>query len=151
GVPRADLRCAVGHHRLRVPRDRRRRVSLHPSRRGARPGRARAATPRGAATGVSSESGPLSPTRRVPAYTLPKPRYRGASHFYALFVAVVAAVALVATAPAGLATCAAALYATTLVAMFGASALYHRGTWSHATAKKLLQLDHTAIFLLIAG
>ena len=35
--------------------------------------------------------------------------------------------------------------------MFGASALYHRGNWSPATAKRLLQLDHTAIFLMIAG
>ncbi len=31
--------------------------------------------------------------------------------------------------------------------MFGASALYHRGNWSPTTAKRLLQLDHTAIFL----
>jgi hemolysin III len=99
---------------------------------------------------VSSESRPSSRTR-VHALYLPKPRYRGASHFYALFVALAAAVVLVATAPAGLATFAAAVYATTLVGMFGASALYHRGTWSLPTAKRLLQLDHTAIFLLIAG
>jgi hemolysin III len=88
----------------------------------------------------------------VPALaSLPKPRYRGVSHFYALFVAVVAAVVLVATAPAGLATFGAAVYATTLVGMFGASALYHRGNWSPPVAGRLLQLDHTAIFLLIAG
>jgi hemolysin III len=80
-----------------------------------------------------------------------KPRLRGASHFYGLFVAIVAAIVLVATAPAGLATFAAAVYGTTLVGMFGASALYHRGNWPHATARRLLQLDHTAIFLLIAG
>ena len=80
---------------VRVVGDRRGRVPLHPPRRGARPRRTRAVAPRGAATGVSSESGPLTRTRRVPAYTLPKPRYRGTSHFYALFVAVVAAVALV--------------------------------------------------------
>jgi hemolysin III len=95
-------------------------------------------------------------TRRIDAHVyalslLPKPRFRGVSHFYALFVAVVAAVALVATAPPGLATFGAAVYATTLVGMFGASALYHRGTWSLTTARRLLQLDHTAIFLLIAG
>jgi hemolysin III len=80
-----------------------------------------------------------------------KPRYRGTSHFYALFVATVAAVALVATAPPGLATFGATVYAVTLVGMFGASALYHRGNWSLPTARRLLQLDHTAIFLLIAG
>jgi hemolysin III len=95
-------------------------------------------------------------TRRIDAHVyalslLPKPRFRGVSHFYALFVAVVAAVALVATAPPGRATFGAAVYATTLVGMFGASALYHRGTWSLTTARRLLQLDHTAIFLLIAG
>ena len=58
---------------------------------------------------------------------------------------------LVATAPSGLATFAATVYALTLVGMFGASALYHRGNWSPPTARRLLQLDHTAIFLLIAG
>jgi hemolysin III len=95
-------------------------------------------------------------TRRIDAHVyalslLPKPRYRGVSHFYALFVAILAAGALVATAPSGLATFAAAVYATTLVGMFAASALYHRGTWSLTTSRRLLQLDHTAIFLLIAG
>jgi hemolysin III len=88
----------------------------------------------------------------VPALVhLVKPRFRGTSHFYGLFVAIVAAVVLVATAPAGLATVGASVYATTLVGMFAASALYHRGNWSVPTAKRLLQLDHTAIFLLIAG
>ena len=88
----------------------------------------------------------------VPALALlPKPRLRGTSHFYALFVAVVAALVLVVTAPGGLATFAASVYAVTLVGMFGASALYHRGNWSPPTARRLLQLDHTAIFLLIAG
>jgi hemolysin III len=82
---------------------------------------------------------------------LPKPRLRGVSHFYGLFVALVAGVALVATAPGGEATFAAAVYATTLVGMFGASALYHRGNWAPTTARQLLRLDHTAIFLLIAG
>jgi hemolysin III len=100
---------------------------------------------------VSSESGHVGPTTAPALTALTKPRYRGTSHFYALFVAMIAAVALVATAPAGLATFGATVYAVTLVGMFGASALYHRGTWQPAMAKRLLQLDHTAIFLLIAG
>ena len=87
----------------------------------------------------------------VRAAPLAKPKLRGVSHLYALVVAVVAAVALVATAPEGDATVAAAVYGTTLVAMFAASALYHRGSWSPPVARRLLQLDHTAIFLLIAG
>jgi hemolysin III len=43
------------------------------------------------------------------------------------------------------------VYGITLVGMFGASALYHRGNWSPPMARRMLQLDHTAIFLLIAG
>jgi hemolysin III len=82
---------------------------------------------------------------------VPKPMLRGVSHFYGTFVALAAGIVLVATAPAGTATFAAAVYATTLVGMFGVSALYHRGNWPPGTARRLLQLDHTAIFLLIAG
>jgi hemolysin III len=101
---------------------------------------------------VSTDPAGVHAAATIPALgQLPKPRYRGTSHFYAMFVAAVAAVALVATAPSGLATFGATVYAITLVGMFGASALYHRGTWSPATAKRLLQLDHTAIFLMIAG
>jgi hemolysin III len=101
---------------------------------------------------VSSESGHVGAPAAISTLVhLPKPRYRGASHFYALFVSLIAAIVLVVTAPTGLPTFGAAVYATTLVGMFGASALYHRGSWSPSTAKRLLQLDHTAIFLLIAG
>ena len=80
-----------------------------------------------------------------------KPRLRGVSHFSALWVALVAGVVLVAAAPAGTARVGAAIYATSLVAMFGASSLFHLGNWSPATARILLKCDHTAIFLLIAG
>jgi hemolysin III len=85
------------------------------------------------------------------AATLSKPRLRGASHFYGLFVAVVGGVALVVTAPGGRATLAAVIYATALAGMFGASALYHRGDWSLSVARRLLKVDHTAIFLLVAA
>jgi hemolysin III len=76
---------------------------------------------------------------------------RGVTHLYGVFVAAAAGLALVVTAPSGLPTFAASVYAITLVGMFAASALYHRGNWPLATAQRLLQLDHTAIFLLIAG
>lgn len=80
-----------------------------------------------------------------------KPRLRGVTHLYAFFFAIVAAIALVAIAPSGIATFGATVYAVALVGMLGASALYHRGNWSPPVAQRLLQLDHTAIFLLIAG
>jgi predicted membrane channel-forming protein YqfA (hemolysin III family) len=75
-----------------------------------------------------------------------KPRFRGVSHFYALFVAVVAAVVLVATAPGGLATFAAAVYATTLVGMFAAS-VSSTGATGRRDRAPPAPLDHTAIFL----
>jgi hemolysin III len=45
----------------------------------------------------------------------------------------------------------AAIFAGSVVAMFGASALYHRFTWSPATRLWLRRLDHAGIFGLIAG
>jgi len=80
-----------------------------------------------------------------------KPRYRGLSHYYGLFISLVAAAVLVATAPRGLATWTAAVYALSVSGMLGASALLHRGTWSVEQARVLTKLDHTGIYLLIAG
>lgn len=82
---------------------------------------------------------------------LPKPRYRGVSHFYGFFVSLVAGTVLVVTAPRGEATACAAVYAFGVSAMLGASALLHRGNWSAEQARKLTKLDHTAIYLMIAG
>jgi hemolysin III len=80
-----------------------------------------------------------------------KPRLRGVSHFWAFFVALVAGGVLVAAAPDGRATLAAAIYATSLAALFGISALYHRVDWRPAARRWMRRLDHSAIFLLIAG
>jgi hemolysin III len=80
-----------------------------------------------------------------------KPRLRGVSHRYAFFVSIALAVALVATAPPGLATFGAVVYGTTMIGMFGASALYHGRTWPTHHVARLLKIDHTAIFLFIAG
>jgi hemolysin III len=80
-----------------------------------------------------------------------KPRLRGVSHRYAFFTSIGLAVAIVATAPAGLATFAALVYGVTMIGMFGASALYHGPNWPAHREPRFLQLDHTAIFLFIAG
>jgi len=80
-----------------------------------------------------------------------KRRLRGVSHFYAFFVSIVAAMALALTAPDGVALVGVSIYGVTLVAMFGASALYHRPHWSPSHARWFLKLDHSAIFLVIVG
>jgi hemolysin III len=81
----------------------------------------------------------------------PKPRLRGKSHFYAFFVSLVAGTALVITAPRGRPTWCAAVYAFGITAMLGASALLHRGNWTFEQSRKLTKLDHSAIYLMIAG
>lgn len=80
-----------------------------------------------------------------------KPKLRGVSHSWAFFAALIAGGALVVTAPDGRATLAAAIYAGSLAALFGISALYHRVDWRPATRRWMRRLDHSAIFLLIAG
>jgi hemolysin III len=80
-----------------------------------------------------------------------KPRMRGLSHFYAFFISLGAGTVLVATAPRGLATWTAVVYALSISAMLGASALLHRGRWTPEQARILTKLDHTCIYLLIAG
>jgi hemolysin III len=80
-----------------------------------------------------------------------KPRLRGVSHQYAFFVALAAGAALVAAARGAQATVAVAVYALSLCAMFGASALYHRVDWPPRTRRWMRRLDHSMIFVLIAG
>lgn len=81
-----------------------------------------------------------------------RPRLRGVTHQWAFFISLVLGVALVATAPPGQGTLAAAVYAACVTLLFGVSALYHRVTWRTPNARRWMRrLDHSAIFLLIAG
>ena len=81
-----------------------------------------------------------------------KPRLRGLSHQWAFFVSLLTGTALVLAAPGEQATVACAVYAASVAGLFGASALYHRVNWSSARARAWMRrLDHSMIFLLIAG
>jgi hemolysin III len=81
-----------------------------------------------------------------------KPRLRGVSHELAFFVSLVAGAILVVAAPAGKATLAAAIYAGSLSALLGVSAVYHRVDWKRPRIRQWVRrLDHSMIFLLIAG
>lgn len=80
-----------------------------------------------------------------------KPRFRGYSHQYAFFAALVAGAVLIAVAPTARARFAVAIYAASVAALFGASALYHRVNWSAAARRWMRRLDHSMIFFLIAG
>ncbi|MFN2468687.1 MAG: hemolysin III family protein [Gaiellaceae bacterium] len=80
-----------------------------------------------------------------------KPRLRGISHQVGFFASIPLGVALVVAVDGGVARLAAAIFATSVTAMFGASAFYHRPTWSPAQRSRLRRLDHAGIFGLIAG
>ncbi|SDD01939.1 PAQR family membrane homeostasis protein TrhA [Actinokineospora iranica] len=83
-----------------------------------------------------------------------KPRMRGVIHFWSFFVSLITgttlfALALTVSATAALAT---AVYGVTVLGLFGVSALYHRRWWVTERARTWMKrLDHSMIFLFIAG
>ncbi len=80
-----------------------------------------------------------------------KPRLRGVLHQYAFFAALAGGLVLVLSASTTLAALASGIYATALAGLFGVSALYHRVTWAPPARRRMRRLDHSMIFLLIAG
>jgi hemolysin III len=85
------------------------------------------------------------------ALSVPKPRLRGRIHQVAFFVSVPAGVLLVLLASGPAATAVAAIYALSLSAVFGSSAVYHRGAWTERARRWMKRLDHSMIFVLIAA
>jgi hemolysin III len=80
-----------------------------------------------------------------------RPRLRGVSHQIAFFAAVPAAVAVTLTTHDGVARAAGTAFALSVVAMFGVSSMFHRGSWTPAAFRRLGRLDHAMIYALIAG
>jgi hemolysin III len=81
-----------------------------------------------------------------------RPLLRGVLHQAAFTVALVVGALLIAYADEGARTrTAAAIFAASVVVMLGASALYHRITWSPRVRPWMRRLDHAGIYLLIAG
>ena len=80
-----------------------------------------------------------------------KPRLRGVFHHYASFGSLIAGVVLVLAAPGPLAKAATGVYALALSGVFTVSALYHRIDWRPSTRRWMRRLDHSMIFVLIAG
>jgi hemolysin III len=81
----------------------------------------------------------------------PPPLLRGWLHLACFFLAVPVGVWLVATAPTGMARAGAAVYALGLAALFGVSGCYHRLRWSPRWKRRMQRLDHSTIFVMIAG
>ena len=82
---------------------------------------------------------------------LHKPKLRGWLHAGMFPVSVAAGIVLVALAETGEARIVAAIFTSTAALLFGTSALFHRGSWSPRVHRLLRRLDHSSIFLIIAG
>ncbi|MCL3862562.1 hemolysin III family protein [Actinotalea sp. K2] len=80
-----------------------------------------------------------------------KPRLRGWIHAGMAPLVVVAAIVLIALSPTTPARVSNAVFGASAILLFGTSAVYHRGTWSPRVTGVLRRLDHTNIFLIIAG
>jgi hemolysin III len=96
-------------------------------------------------------------TPRLRPTDIGKPRMRGWLHTYAFFVAAGCGIVLTAVAatqaarPALAPTVSCAIYSLTVCGLFGTSALYHRRVWSPRGYKIMKRLDHSMIFVFIAG
>ncbi len=83
-----------------------------------------------------------------------KPRLRGWLHAYAAAISIVTGAALISVtaslrgAPAVVST---VIYSATITLLFGTSALYHRLNWSPRARVIMKRLDHSMIFVFIAG
>jgi hemolysin III len=87
----------------------------------------------------------------LPGALAPKPRLRGLSHAVAFVVALPLGLALVLEADTGRGRLSAIVFAATVAAMFGASALYNVPNWREAPRRWLRRVDHAGIYALIAG
>jgi hemolysin III len=80
-----------------------------------------------------------------------KPRLRGVFHEWAFFASLGASALLLVLASNAREAVASSVYVAALAAVFGVSALYHRITWSPPVRVWMRRLDHSTIFLFIAG
>ncbi len=72
-------------------------------------------------------------------------------HSWAFFAAIPAGIMLAVVAQGTAATVGASIYVVTVLALFGTSAAYHRLAQSQRARTIMQRLDHSMIYLLIAG
>jgi hemolysin III len=82
---------------------------------------------------------------------LPRPLLRGVLHQAAFAVSLVVGTLLIVGADGARRHAAAAVFAGSVAVCFGASALYHRVTWTPNLRRWMRRIDHAGIYVLIAG
>ena len=80
-----------------------------------------------------------------------KPVWRGKIHTWAFVLAIPAVVALLALATDSVSRAGAGVFGVSLVAVYGVSAAYHRLARTPRAQRIMRRLDHSMIFVLIAG
>ena len=89
--------------------------------------------------------------RRIWLESLPKPKMRGWSHAMMAPLTLANSIVLVVLAPTVALRMACVVFGLSAVVLFGNSAVYHLGRWSVKVHSVLRRIDHSNIFLLIAG
>ncbi len=79
------------------------------------------------------------------------PLLRGVSHLLAFFVSSSLGVILLVASPGIVPRLATVVFAASVTAMFAASALYHRFPWSARGDRVMRRIDHTMLYVCIAG
>jgi hemolysin III len=102
------------------------------------------------ASNVDSVSTPTGERLREAAREI-KPKLRGWLHLLAFPLSLVAGTTLVLLSEGERDKIATTVFAGSSSLLFGSSALFHRGHWSPRWHGVLRRLDHSTIFLLIAG
>ncbi|HEY5833581.1 PAQR family membrane homeostasis protein TrhA [Streptomyces sp.] len=100
---------------------------------------------------VDNTSGVTPAVDEVDPPKLVKPKLRGWLHAGMFPAVLVSGVILTAFAQSTRGRVACAVFTVTACALFGVSALYHRGDWGPRVSGILRRLDHANIFLIIAG
>ncbi|MFN8036980.1 MAG: hemolysin III family protein [Acidimicrobiia bacterium] len=80
-----------------------------------------------------------------------KPKLRGWLHEIAFFVSIPAGITLIALSAGAAKHVGAIVFAVSLSGLYGTSALYHRGRWTPQRERFMRHLDHSMIYVLIAG
>ncbi|HWH26609.1 MAG TPA: hemolysin III family protein [Pseudolysinimonas sp.] len=80
-----------------------------------------------------------------------KPSWRGWIHAGTFPLAIAAGIVLIVLADGAAAKASSAIFMATSLLLFGISAIYHRFNWKPSTKAVFRRLDHSNIFLLIAG
>jgi hemolysin III len=104
-----------------------------------------------AADTVGQVNGAVATAEQLRVTVPQRPRFRGYLHTWTAAVAVPASVMLVIAARPAAARVGASIYGASVLALFGTSAAYHRLTKTVRSRQIMRRLDHSMIFVLIAG